>query len=164
MELYDNKFLPMDSFVRIFALASIAVLTFSLSFMVLPFMSWEFHFFQLGIFLSAFLFGPFAGAVVGAFSSSYNGLFIIHNPWIIGGNALLGFSAAYLYTKTTPFKAAMAAYAIQLPYLVATDVLFAGMAPMIVLGLAATLLAENVLCAFMAVSMAPHVKALLSRS
>ena len=164
MEFYDNKFLPMDSFVRILALVSIAALTFALSFIMLPFMGWQLHFFQLGIFLSAFLFGPFAGAFVGALSSSYNGLLVIHNPWIIGGNALLGFFAAYLYTRTTPFKAAMAAYAIQLPYLLATDVLFVGMPLMVVLGLAATLLAENVLCAFMAITMAPHVKALLSRS
>lgn len=164
MELYDNAFLPVDSFVRLIAFASLAVLTFALTFMVVPFAQWQLHFFQMGIFLSAFLFGPFAGALVGALSSSFNGLYMIHNPWIIGGNALLGFFTAYLYTKTTPFKAAMGGYAIQLPYLVATDVLFAGMPLMIVLGLAATLFAENLLCAFAAATMAPHLRAMLSRS
>jgi uncharacterized membrane protein len=163
MELFDNKFLPMNSFARVLALASIAALTFALSFMVVPFMGWQMHFFQLGIFLSAFLFGPFAGALVGALSSAYSGLVILHNPWIIGGNAILGLFAAYLYTKTTPFKAAMLAYAVQLPYLLVTDVLFVSMPIMVVLALAATLLAENVLCAYMAILMAPHVKALLSR-
>jgi uncharacterized membrane protein len=164
MEIYDDKFLPVDSFVRIFALVSIAVLTFLLTFIVVPFAQWQLHFFQLGIFLSAILFGPFVGALVGALSSSYNGMFIIHNPWIIGGNALLGFFTAYLYTKTTPFKAAMGAYAIQLPYLLATDVLFAGMPLMVVAGLVATLFFENIICAFVAVSMAPHMRALISRS
>jgi len=164
MELYNDRFLPVDSFIRAFALISIAVLTFALTFMVFPFMEWRMHFFQLGIFVSSFLFGPFAGAAVGALSSSYNGLFVIHNPWIIGGNALLGFFTAYLYTRTTPFRAAMGAYAIQLPYLVATDVFLVGMPFAVVAGIVLTLFAENIICAFVAVSMAPHLRAMLSRS
>ena len=164
MELYHDKFLPVDSFIRVVVLISLAALAFSLSFAVVPFMQWRLHFFQFGIFLSAFLFGPFAGAAVGALSSSYSGLFVLSNPWIIGGNAILGFFAAYLYTRTTPFKAALGAYAIQLPYLLVTDIFFVGMPLMVVLGVVLTLFAENLLCAFMATAMAPHIRALLARS
>jgi uncharacterized membrane protein len=164
MELYHDKFLELNSHLRIFAFATLAILTFALTFAVVPFMEWRMHFFQLGIFLAAFLFGPFAGAAVGAISGSYTGLFVLSNPWIIGGNAILGFSAAYLYTRTTPFKAAMGAFAIQLPYLFLTDILFVGMPLAIVTMIALTLLVTNLLCAFMAASMLPQLRLLLARS
>ena len=164
MEFYSNKFLEINSFVRLFALVSLAVLTFSLAFAVVPFMEWKLHFFQLGIFLTAFLFGPLAGAVVGALSSSYNGLFVINNPWIIGGNAILGLSAAYLYTRTTPFKAALGAFAIQLPYLFVTDFLLVHMPFPVVTMIALTLLAENLLCALAASIMLPQMRIMLARA
>jgi uncharacterized membrane protein len=164
MELYSNKFLEMNSFLRIFALLSLAVLTFALTFAVVPFMEWKLHLFQVGIFTTAFLFGPFAGAAVGALSGSYTGLFVLSNPWIIGGNAILGFSAAYLYTRTTPFKAAMGAFAIQLPYLFITDILFVGMPLAIVTMIALTLLVTNIFCAFIAATLTPQLRMMLSRS
>lgn len=163
MEIYSNKFLEVNSYLRVFALISLAVLTFALTFMVIPFAEWRMHFFQAGIFTAAFLFGPFAGAVVGALSGSYTGLFILNNPWIIGGNALLGFSAAYLYTRTTPFKAAMGAFAIQLPYLFITDVLFVNMPLTIVMMIATTLLITNIICALIASSITPQLRLMLSR-
>ena len=164
MEINSNKFLELNSYFRVFALVSLAVLTFALTFAVLPFAEWKIHFFQAGIFTTAFLFGPIAGAIVGALSSSYNGLFLISNPWIIGGNAILGFSAAYLYTKTTPFKAAMGAFAIQLPYLFITDVLFVNMPLAVVTMIALTLLVTNMICAYVAVSLTPQLRFFLGRA
>lgn len=163
MEIYSNKFLEINSYLRLAAVVSLAVLTFALTFAVVPFAEWKLHLFQVGIFTSAFLFGPFAGAVVGALSGSYTGLFLLNNPWIIGGNAILGFSAAYLYTRTTPFKAAMGAFAIQLPYLFVTDVLFVGMSLGVVAMIALTLLVTNMFCAFMAASITPQLRMMLSR-
>jgi uncharacterized membrane protein len=164
MELYYDKFLPVNSYVRVTAFIFLAILTFALTFAVVPFMEWRLHFFQLGIFLTAFLFGPFAGAAVGALSGSYTGLFVLSNPWIIGGNAILGFSAAYLYTRTTPFKAAMGAFAIQLPYLFLTDILIVGMQLSIVTMIALTLLVTNIIAAFGAAQLLPHLRQMLSRS
>ena len=164
MEIYPDKFIPINSLLRISAFAALGILTFALTFAVIPFAEWKLHFFQMGIFTTSFLFGPFAGAVVGAISSSYNGLFVINNPWIIGGNAILGFSAAYLYTRTTPFKAAMGAFAIQLPYLFVTDFFFMHMPLAILGGVVATLFATNMICAFMAATITPQFKAMLSRA
>ncbi len=164
MELFNGAFLPVDSFARVSALVALAALAFGLSFAVVPLAGWQAHFFQLGIFASAFVFGPLAGAAVGALSSSYGALLVLHNPWMIIGNAILGFSAAWLYTRTTPFKAAMGAFALQLPWLAATDVFLMGMPVAAVAGIAMTLFAENVLCALVAASVAPQLRMLLSRS
>jgi hypothetical protein len=163
MEIYSNKFLEINSYLRLAAVVTLAVVTFALTFAVVPFAEWKLHLFQVGIFTSAFLFGPIAGAAVGALSGSYTGLFLLNNPWIIGGNAILGFSAAYLYTRTTPFKAAMGAFAIQLPYLFVTDVLFVGMSLGVVTMIALTLLVTNMLCAFVAASITPQLRMMLSR-
>jgi hypothetical protein len=163
MEVFSNKFLELNSHLRILAFATLAILTFALTFAVVPFMEWKLHLFQVGIFVSAFLFGPFAGAAVGALSGSYTGLVLLNNPWIIGGNAILGFSAAYLYTRTTPVKAAMGAFAIQLPYLFITDVLFVGMSLAVVTMIALTLLVTNLFCAFIAAALTPQLRMMLSR-
>ncbi len=162
MEKYEDAFIPVDSFWRGAAVVTLAVVTFLLAFEIFPFAGLQLHFFQLGIFLAAFLFGPVTGGVVGALSSSYNAFFIISDPWIIGGNAILGAAAAYLYTKTTPFKAALGAYAIQLPYLLLTDIFLANM-PLAVVGtIAFTILIENIICAFLAANLAPHLRVLLA--
>ena len=142
-----REFLPINSFCRWSALAALGAIAFGLTFLVFPFSQWELHFFQAAVFSSAFLFGPLAGAAVGFVSSSYNGLYILHNPWILGGNAILGFAAAYFYTRMHPVKAVLAAYAVQLPYLLATDIYLAQMPVAVVAGLVLTLLAENLICA-----------------
>jgi hypothetical protein len=55
----------------------------------------------------------------------------------------------------------MAAYAVQLPWLAATDIFLVGMPGMVVAGIALTLLAENLLCGAIAMSVAPRLKALI---
>ncbi len=161
MEIYYNKFVPVNSFASAAFLVSLAVVAFALSFAVVPFMQWQLHFFQAAVFASAFVFGPFAGAAVGALASSWSGLIVLHNPYILAGNAILGFAAAYFYTRMHPLKAAMAAYAVQLPWLVATDVFLVGMPGIVVAGIALTLLAENLVCGAIAMSVAPRIRALI---
>lgn len=143
----SDKFMELNSFKRLFALGALAAAAFALTFAVLPFAGWQLHFFQAGIFASAFMFGPLAGLAVGAVSSSYNGLFVLHNPWIIAGNALLGFFAGYFFLKHGAYKAIIAAFAIQIPYVYVTDVYLMNMPQGVVLGILATLLVENAICA-----------------
>ena len=145
-----KEFLSLNSFMRAFALLSLASITFGLTFLVFPFAEWKLHFYQAGIFTAGFLFGPLAGASVGALSSSYNALYVLHNPWIIGGNAILGFAAAYFYTRMHPLKAALAGFAAQVPYLLVTDIYLTNMPVPVVAGITLTLLVANIICALAA--------------
>ncbi len=162
MEKYGDAFVPADSFITVAGMVTLALVTFLLAFVVFPFAGLQIHLFQLGIFLAAFIFGPLAGGAVGALASSYNALVVIDNPWIIGGNAILGAAAAYLYTRTTPFRAALGAFTIQLPYVVLTDMFLTDMPSQVVLTIALTLLAENIICAVMASKLAPHLRAIMA--
>ena len=156
-----REFLSLNSLMRAFALLSLFSITFGLTFLVFPFAEWKLHFYQAGIFTAGFLFGPLAGAAVGALSSSYNALYVLHNPWIIGGNALLGFAAAYFYTRMHPLKAALAGFAVQVPYLIVTDIYLMNMPVSTVAGITLTLLAANTICALAAWKIsgaaAPHL-------
>ncbi|VVB98704.1 Uncharacterised protein [uncultured archaeon] len=159
-----REYLPVNSFMRAAALVSLAAIAFGLTFLVFPFEQWRVHFFQAGIFASGFLFGPLAGLAVGALSSSYNGLYVINNPWIIGGNALLGLSAAYFYTRMHPMKAVAAAFAIQVPYLIITDVFIVGMPLAVFGGILATLAAEALICGFAAWKISEAARPYLARN
>lgn len=153
-----KKFVLINSFVAVAALISLSLITFFLTFLVLPFQHLRIHFFQAGIFTTAFLFGPLTGALVGGLTSSYTALAVLHNPWIIGGNAILGFFAAYFYRKMHPVKAVLAAYLIQLPYLVITDIFLAHMPLNIVKGIVFLLFYENLFCGTAAMVIAPFIK------
>ncbi len=159
-----KEFLHLNSYARWAALAALGALAFGLTFLVFPFADWRLHFFQAGIFASAFMFGPLAGLAIGAASSAYNGLYVINNPWIIGGNALLGLSAAYFYTRMHPMKAALAAYAVQLPYLLVTDLYLVHLPVAVVIGLVFTLLAENIICGAAAWKISDAVKPYLAKN
>jgi uncharacterized membrane protein len=108
------------------------------------------HFFQYFIFLAAFLFGPLGGALSGAAGSVYTAM-LLHNPYIVAGNIILGFfsGAFFLKTKKT-LPSAMMAFAVQLPWLVSTDVLLARMPLPVVEGLVVSLLASNTVLAILA--------------
>ncbi|MCI0503395.1 hypothetical protein L0Y65_01640 [Candidatus Micrarchaeota archaeon] len=159
---FSDRFVPVNSYLRIGALATLTLVTFLLALAIFPFAGLQIHFFQIGIFLASFIFGPIVGGAVGALTSSYNALIVINNPWIIGGNFVLGVAAAYLYTKTTPFKAALGAFAIQLPYVVLTDIFLVGMPVQVVGMIALSLFLGNILCATIASSLAPHLRAILA--
>ena len=159
-----REFLPLNSFYRWSALVALGAIAFGLTFLVFPFSQWELHFFQAAVFASAFLFGPFAGLAVGAVSSAYTGLYVIHNPWIIGGNAILGLAAAYFYTRMHPVKAALAAFAVQLPYLLVTDIYLASTPISVEAGLAFTLLVECIICGFVAWKIADAARPYLAKN
>ncbi|MCX6777965.1 MAG: hypothetical protein NT157_03695 [Candidatus Micrarchaeota archaeon] len=144
MEIMHDVFLPLNNFRRVAAYLGLSLGALALSLAVIPAFGVRFHFFQAAIFMSAMLFGPLAGAATGAFAASYNA-FAMNNLYIIGGNAILGYFAAYFVKKHGAVKAVLMAYAIQLPYLVVTDLLV-GMSLMAVASIACVLAVENVIC------------------
>jgi len=82
---------------------------------------------------------------------------MISNPWIIGGNALLGFLAGYLYKRFGAEKAVLAAFAIQIPYLIITDVYLVHMPVAAVIGILGTLLATNIISVLIASRLSPLI-------
>jgi len=108
------------------------------------------HFFQIAIILAAMLFGPIGGAAAGLMGSLYSAL-AMHNPYLIVGNIILGFFVGVFFRyKWNVVSAVVAAFAIQLPWLVATDYYLVHM-PLPIIGmLAVTLFVSNVIWASVA--------------
>ena len=160
MEIMHDMFLPINNFRRFSAYVGLSLGALALSLAVIPAFGVRFHFFQAAIFMSAMLFGPLAGAATGAFAAGYNA-FAMKNLYIIGGNAILGYFAAYFMRKHGALKAVLIAYAIQLPYLVITDLLV-GMSLMAVASIACVLAVENVICGAFAAKTRNYVAGLLA--
>lgn len=79
------------------------------------------HFFQIGVFIAALVYGPTGGLLSGLVGSSYSA-FMMGNPYIIGGNAILGFFVGlFARYRLHTLWAVMLAFLIQLPWLVITD-------------------------------------------
>jgi len=113
------------------------------------------HFFQLAIFLAGILAGPWAGLVAGAVGSLYMSATKI--PFIVGGIAILGGSAALFAKKVRPVFAGLLAWLVQAPYTLVTDyVWFASLgkpsavAWAIITPIMITLTIEAVVCAILA--------------
>lgn len=83
-----------------------------------PFPS-QIHFTQLPIFISGILAGPWAGLLTGAVGGLYMSLTKI--PFIIGGLALLGFSAGFFAKRLRPLFSGILAWGVQVPYVIVTD-------------------------------------------
>ena len=77
------------------------------------------HFFQLAIFLSGILAGPWAGLLSGAVGSLYMGITRI--PFVIGGIAILGACTGLFAKKFRPVTACLLAWLVQAPYIFVTD-------------------------------------------
>lgn len=106
------------------------------------------HFFQYLIFLAAAIYGPIGGAATGMVGSVYTAA-ALNNPYVIIGNAILGFFAGLFVKKTNVIVAAMAAYLIQLPWLWVTDVYLVGMPlPAVKLAVVSLLVSNLALSAF----------------
>ena len=85
--------------------------------------SWGFkiHLFQVAIFIGAIIYGPAGGALTGMVGSVYSA-FATGNPYIIGGNIILGFFAGLLIRRGMhALPAVWIAFLIQLPWLFVTD-------------------------------------------
>lgn len=82
------------------------------------------HFFQLAVFLATLIYGPSGGLLSGLIGSAYPAL-IMHNPYIIGGNAILGFFVGlFVRYRIATIFAVWLAFLIQLPWLIITDYYF----------------------------------------
>lgn len=108
------------------------------------------HFFQYAVFLAASFSGPAGGALTGGFGSLYSAL-SMHNPYIIGGNIILGFITGLCLKKNLHVvPAVLLAFIVQLPWLYLTDVYLIQKPPGAVLRLILSLLFSNLLWAILA--------------
>ncbi len=79
------------------------------------------HFFQAAVFLAAALYGPWGGLLSG-FAGSLYSAYVMSNPYLLIGNALLGFFTGFFLRKGfRTVSAVWLAFAVQLPWLVLTD-------------------------------------------
>ena len=116
------------------------------------------HYFQYLVFLAAIIYGPSGGIISGAFGSVFTAV-VLHNPYIIIGNMLLGgLTGIFLKYKLHIIIAALLAYLIQLPWLWITDVYLAHMPVSAVKGIVVALLVSNFIWAFFAGLTAKHIK------
>jgi hypothetical protein len=130
----------------ILALGLLVLLPCLLSLMNVTFaQSWKIHFFPAAIFVAAASFGPAGGLVTGVTGSLYSAVFL-GNPYLMLGNALLGFMTGVFFRKTGKMiSSAMLAYACQLPWLILSDYYFVHLPAVFIAKLAIVLLLGNIL-------------------
>ena len=110
---------------------------------------WKIHFFPAAIFLAAVRFGPVGGLVAGLTGSHYSAI-LLGNPWLMAGNAILGFFAGFFYRKTSKIVfSVILAFAYQLPWLILSDCYFAGLSPVFIAELAVVLFLGNLMWALL---------------
>lgn len=120
------------------------------------------HFFQAAIFLAAAIYGP-AGGVLSGFAGSFYSAYAMGNPYILIGNALLGFFAGLFLRKglhTVP--AVWCAYAVQLPWLILTDYYLVGLPLPFIREVAIALFLSNTLWAIAVHYLAKPVQRFIS--
>jgi uncharacterized membrane protein len=125
--------------------------------------SWGFklHFFQAAIFLASFLLGRWGGLIAGV-GGSLSVAAAMGNPYILFGNALLGFFSGYFSERgSKPVMAVLLAFLIQLPWLIATDYLIMGLSAPVIGILIASLAVSNALWAFAAAWAVPPLRRFL---
>jgi len=111
--------------------------------------SWRIHFFPAAIFLAALSFGPAGGLIAGVTGSLYSA-FLTGNPYLIAGNALLGFMAGVFFRKTGKMVwAALLAFACQLPWLIVSDYFFVHLPAAFIAKLVLVLFLGNLLWALL---------------
>ena len=105
------------------------------------------HFFQYAIFLAAFALGPIGGLLSG-FAGSLHAAYVMTNPYILVGNALLGFFTGYFFRRGhTYLRSALLGFGVQIPWLVATDYFLMNLPVSFIGGLLFALTLTNVLWA-----------------
>lgn len=119
------------------------------------------HFFQVAVFMAALLYGPKGGLLSGLVGSMYSA-FAMNNPYILVGNAILGFFVGiFVRYGINTILAVLLAYIIQLPWLMATDFYLIHMPMQILLNLVFALLISDIVWAAVAHYSAKQVKSLL---
>ena len=116
------------------------------------------HFFQLAIFISALVYGPKGGLLSGVVGSTYLAV-IMNNPYIILGNAILGFFVG-LFTryKINTIAAVLLAYVIQIPWLVLTDYYLVRLPILFILKLVLALFISNLIWAMVSQYISKQIK------
>jgi uncharacterized membrane protein len=138
--------------------ATMGALANVLGLLVVPAGVVNIHFTQIPVLLAGLSVGPVSGAFVGfiGFVTSASRL-PRANPYILGGNAILGFFTGLFYSRIRRMKAkpivpqtiaVLAAYLVQAPYVFITDVYLMAMPIPIVLLIMGVLLVEDVIGVF----------------
>jgi len=127
-----------------FAFALLALLPNLLGLVNIPTpFGFKLHLFQIGIFIAAACFGPLGGLASGLLGSIFPAM-LMHNPYILLFNGLLGLFTGLFFRKgMSMVKSAMAAFLIVLPLIIAIDSYAMGMPSAILLALAVSLFASN---------------------
>ena len=116
------------------------------------------HFFQIAIFLAAFIYGPKGGALAGLTGSIFSA-YLMSNPYLIIGNIILGFFAGLFFKKKlSAITAVLIAFAIQLLWLILTDYYLIHLPIKIITSIIIALLISNILWAFIASKTTKHLK------
>ena len=111
--------------------------------------SWKIHFFPAAVFLAAVGFGPAGGLIAGITGSLYSAV-ALGKPWLIAGNALLGFLTGFFFRRTSKIiLSVLLAFAVQLPWLILSDYYFAGLSPLFIAKLVMVLFLGNLLWALL---------------
>jgi len=118
----------------------------------------QIHFFQFAVFLAALIYGPLGGLFSGAIGSTYSAV-LMHNPYLIVGNALLGFFVGLFarYGLHAVF-AVLLAFIIQLAWLIPSDYYWMHLPAVFITGLVITLLISNVIWAVIASYLSGPIK------
>lgn len=108
------------------------------------------HSFQYMVFVAGAIYGPIGGAIAGGFGGLFSAV-TMGNPYIIVGNIILGIVTGLLIRKGVGIvPAAMAGFAVQIPWIWISDVYFMKMPAAIVTGIIFTLLLSNLIWAIAA--------------
>ena len=108
------------------------------------------HFFQIAVFIAALIYGPKGGMLSGLVGSLYSA-FVMGNPYIAIGNAILGFFVGlFVRYKFHTIIAVMLAYLIQLPWLIITDYYLVSLPTNFILKLILALAISNLIWAIVA--------------
>ncbi|VVC03380.1 Uncharacterised protein [Candidatus Bilamarchaeum dharawalense] len=118
------------------------------------------HFFQIAIFIAAFIYGPKGGLLSGLFGSAYSAM-AMGNPYIVVGNCILGLVTG-LFAKKFNAMAVGLAFMVQLPWLVATDYYLIHMPLPVITLLVISLALSNLIWALVASKMTGHIKGMLA--
>ncbi|MHB8138958.1 MAG: ECF transporter S component [Smithellaceae bacterium] len=111
--------------------------------------SWKIHFFPAAIILAAISFGPAGGLVAGITGSLYSAI-LFGNPYLIVGNALMGFLTGVFFRKTSKIiPSVILAFVCQLPWLILSDYYFAGLSSMFIARLVVVLFLGNLFWALL---------------
>jgi uncharacterized membrane protein len=138
--------------------ATMSALANVLGLLVIPAGTVNIHFSQVPVILAGLAVGPLSGAFVGFFGFIIAAFRLpMANPYILGGNAILGFFTGLFYSKISRMKArpilpqaiaVLAAFLVQAPYVFFTDVYLMAIPIPVVLAIISVLLLEDMISVF----------------